>query len=303
MSNKKEESYIGKQRKEFKNALMNRYANMSYAVFDWKGIPDEVPKRYPEKWLYELGMCTMFVPEGWDVPVCLQVAQQSVQKNLYGEPTKWRAVAPVSIHGVTDVDLTDRNAVIIRNDYTYKATRPFVEAIVDQMVNVELAMRMNINAQKVPFIFESPDGLGSLQNKQDFIDMMECEPAYFRNKMGEDVFKIWYSQVPFLGKDFIEVYEAYENRILSYIGAYEEPFEKKERLITGEVDNLNEILDIQLKGRLDERKVACEKFNELFEGFDISVSLGRDQFDSESERTDEDSESEQEDGAGSSDGE
>lgn len=296
----KEESFIQRQRRELKNTLMTRYADMAYGVFEWKNIPKEVPRRYPEKWLYELGMCTMFVPKGWDVPVCLQVSSQDIVRNLYGEPTRWRATAPAQIHGVTDVPLTEENAVLIRNDYAYKASRPFVESVVEQMVNTELTMRMNMNAQKVPFIFESPDGMGSLQNKQDFIDMMECEPAFFRNKMGED-FKIWYSNVPFLGKDFIEVYEAYENRILSYIGAYEEPYEKKERLITGEVDDLHEILDLQLRGRLELREEACERFNELFPGFDISVGLARSKevdYDTE-QGEDEDPESEGEgEGAG-----
>lgn len=262
-------------KQETEGLLSDKYSNMAYAVYEWKGL-DGVPRKYPEHWLYNFGMCTMFVPEGWDRPVCLQVSMQSIEKNLYAEPVKWRAVAPTTVHGVTDVELNDRNAVLIKNDYLARPCRPFVDACVREMSNVESALRLNTNAHKMPFIFESPDGLGALQHKNDFVDLYEGEPVMFKNRLGSDEFKVWYSGVPFLGRDLADLYEYYDNRILSYLGVYESPVsEKKERLITGEVDRVDDIREMQLHGRLEMREDACEKFNELFPDFEVSVQLRR----------------------------
>ena len=40
--------------------------------------------------------------------------------------------------------------------------------------------------------------------------------------------------------------------------------EKKERLVTGEVDSNNELINLNLQARLAPRKEACRQFNELF---------------------------------------
>ena len=48
--------------------------------------------------------------------------------------------------------------------------------------------------------------------------------------------------------------------------------EKKERLVTGETSENNEVINMNLQSMLAPRKEACKKFNELFdENIDVRV--------------------------------
>ena len=152
--------------------LRSQYFNIATNIFKWKDMPDEIPIRYPEKWLYESGMCVFF-----EVPnagyACLPVMTGSIQENMYGEPGKWRAVATGDLAGlVSSIQLDDTNSVLIRNDTMYRATKPYVEVMIKQMINVEITMRLNINAQKNPMWFKCSDE-NVLQKKNDFIEFFE----------------------------------------------------------------------------------------------------------------------------------
>ena len=54
------------------------------------------------------------------------------------------------------------------------------------------------------------------------------------------------------------------NEALTFLGINNIMEEKKERLVTGEVDSNNELINLNLQARLAPRKQACKEFNELF---------------------------------------
>ena len=139
--------------------LNNYYQNIAVSVFKWEGWPEQtmrIPRRQPEKMLYETGCFTIFKhPESGQF-FALPVASMNIQKNAYGEPAEWRAMALGQLAApIGAMKLTPENAVLVRNDDTYSPSKPYVSELVRQLVNVEYTLRLNINAQKVPFAVRS----------------------------------------------------------------------------------------------------------------------------------------------------
>lgn len=254
--------------------LRSQYFNIATNVYKWNNMPDEIPIRYPERWLYENGMCVFLeIPEAGYA--CLPVMTGSIENNLYGEPAKWKAVAVGKYSGiVSDLKLDDKNSVLIRNDFQYRATKPYVEVLIKQLVNVELTMRLNINAQKNP-VWGITSEESALRDKNAFIEFYECEPIQFHQSMSAESLEFFNSGIKYIGNELADTYNVYDYRIMSYLGIDNANVDKKERMLVSEVESKSDKIMMIRNARLEQRKIACEKINEIF-GLDISVECNKD---------------------------
>lgn len=251
------------QVKPLRKALRAYYKNIAIGMFDWDGFNETVPIRYPERWLYENGCCVYCEPDGME-GVLLPVALTNINKNLYGEPAEWRAIGIGEYaNRINSKTLDDTNSVLIRNDQLYENSADYVNYVVEQMINAELTMRMNINANKMPFVFRTNQNT-ALQNKNTFIDIYECEPVMFKEDFAKEEFDILNNNVPFIAPDLAKIYDIYSYRILSYLGVKSIPVEKKERLLVDEIGANDEEKNYIRAARLEQRKIACDKINKLF---------------------------------------
>lgn len=268
-SKKKAYGIFEMMRDQLTAGLVDKYANMAWNVFTWDGFPKAMPRKYPEAWLYRNGLCSVMYPKGSDEAVCLPVAVETIRNNFYGEPTEWR-VMPVAGDMFESINykLTPENAVLIRNCDNYTPTEPYVLTLIDQLVNVEMTMRMNLNALKMPYVFESPDGYSTLQNKNTFMQIMECDPAMFKTGNLGDGVQVHQTGAPVILGDLISTYTEYDARILEYIGVNNIPIEKKERLLVDEVTANEEELNLGIRSRMEQRQVACERMAEVL-GLDV----------------------------------
>lgn len=257
------------QVKPLRKALRAYYKNLAIGMFDWKGFNETIPIRYPERWLYENGQCVYCEPDGME-GVLLPVALTNINKNLYGEPAEWRAVGIGEFASkINSKTLDSSNSVLIRNDQLYENSANYVNYMVEQMINVEMTMRMNINANKMPFMFRGNQNT-ALQNKNTFIDIYECEPVIFKEAFAKDEFEILNNQVPFIADGLSKIYDTYAFRILSYLGVNSIPVEKKERLLVDEVGANNEERSYIKDARLEQRKIACDELKRVF---NLSVTV------------------------------
>ena len=266
---KKKGGILAEMYDELMGTLRSQYFNIATNIFKWKEMPKEIPIRYPERWLYENGMCVFFEhPQAGYV--CLQVATESIQKNVYGEPSSWRCVALGDKSGeLSAMRLDETNSVLIRNDTMYRATKPYVDVMIKQMINVELTMRLNINAQKNPMWIKCSDE-NVLQHKNDFYEFYECQPVFFKDMMSPMNFDFVNPGIKYIGNDLADTYNVYKYRLLAYLGLDNPGVDKKERvLVAEESSNSDEIMMIR-NARMEQREIACEKINDLF-GLNISV--------------------------------
>ena len=269
MGNNEYTKILRTQVKPLRKALRAYYKNIAIGMFDWKGFNDTIPIRYPERWLYTNGCCVYCEPDGME-GVILPVALTNINKNLYGEPAEWRAIGIGDYADkINSKTLDNTNSVLIRNDQLYENSENYVNYMIEQMINVELTMRMNINANKMPFMFRGNQNT-ALQNKNTFIDIYECEPVIFKEAFAKDEFEILNNEVPFIANDLSKVYDTYSFRILSYLGIKSIPLEKNERLLVDEIGANDQEREYIRAARLEQRKVACDELKRIF-NLDIKV--------------------------------
>lgn len=260
---KKNEGILGAMYSDLMGTLRSQYFNIATNIYKWKSMPKEIPIRYPEKWLYENGTCVFFEhPQAGFV--CLQVATESIQKNIYGEPSSWRCVAVGNLAGeLTAIKLDEKNSVLIRNDYMYRPTQPYVDVMIKQMINVELTMRLNINAQKNPMWVKCNDS-NVLDKKNEFYEFYECQPVFFKDSMSPNDFEFINPDIKYIGNDLVDTYNSYRYRLLAYLGLDNPGVDKKERLLVSEEGSNNDEILMIRNARMEQREIASENINDLF---------------------------------------
>ena len=298
MSRNENKSDIQHMKDILRTQLSSYYQNIAVSVFEWEGMPDQVmriPRRQPEKQLYETGCFTMFRHEDSGQFFMLPVASMNIQKNAYGEPSQWRAMALGELAApIGALKLSPENAVLFRNNDTYTPSKPYVEELIKQLVNVEYTLRLNINAQKMPWSMRS-NNYNIISNRNLFRQIYECEPVIYHDDMMTDELELIKTDAPVIMAELNDAYNVYDQRICEFLGIDCVARDKKERLTAEEADANDEKIDSIKKVKLEQRKEGCDLANDLW-GIDLSVKLAdytKDESDSEmKEDTEEDEDGE-----------
>lgn len=259
--------------RQHKNQLMQQYENIAVQMIKWEGLPDEIPKYAPERWLYTQGQATFFKIPSTDLYAILPVAAGSVKLDIYGVPQEWRAFAvgaSPQAELINNTTLNTDNAVIIWANQRHQADTNYVETIVDKMAQLDRTLDINCMLQRKPYVIKTDkNNLLTVQNvlkeitdgKQFLLDGgLELNAC-------TEVFDI---NVPFIGADLSDQYETYHDRILRYFGIDYLPVEKQERMVTDEANANNQELEVRRQTRIVPRQVACDRIKELF-NIDVSV--------------------------------
>lgn len=275
MSKNENKSDIQYMKDILRTQLSSYYQNIAVSVFDWEGMPEQtmrIPRRQPEKQLYENGCFTLFRHEDSGQFFMLPVASMNIQKNAYGEPSQWRAMALGELAGpIGALKLSPENAVLFRNNDTYTPSKPYVEELIKQLVNVEYTLRLNINAQKMPWSFKS-NNYNVISNKNLFRQIYECEPVIFHDDMMTDELELIKTDAPVIMAELNDAYNVYDQRICEFLGIDCVARDKKERLTAEEADANDEKIDSIKKVKLEQRKEGCDLAHDLW-GIDLTVKL------------------------------
>ena len=275
MSRNENKTDIQHMKDILRTQLSSYYQNIAVSVFEWDGMPDQVmriPRRQPEKQLYETGCFTMFRHEDSGQFFMLPVASMNIQKNAYGEPSQWRAMALGELAApIGALKLSPENAVLFRNNDTYTPSKPYVEELIKQLVNVEYTLRLNINAQKMPWSMRS-NNYNIISNKNLFRQIYECEPIIYHDDMMTDELELIKTDAPVIMAELNDAYNVYDQRICEFLGIDCVARDKKERLTAEEADANDEKIDSIKKVKLEQRKEGCDLANDLW-GIDLSVKL------------------------------
>ena len=275
MSRNENKTDIQHMKDILRTQLSAYYQNIAVSVFEWEGMPDQVmriPRRQPEEQLYETGCFTMFRHEDSGQFFMLPVASMNIQKNAYGEPSQWRAMALGELAApIGALKLSPENAVLFRNNDTYTPSKPYVEELIKQLVNVEYTLRLNINAQKMPWSMRS-NNYNIISNKNLFRQIYECEPIIYHDDMMTDELELIKTDAPVIMAELSDAYNVHDQRICEFLGIDCVARDKKERLTAEEADANDEKIDSIKKVKLEQRKEGCDLANDLW-GIDLSVKL------------------------------
>ena len=257
------------------NKNLDMLLSLAINRFRWVNLPETCDARYLEKILHRNGIATLAHEAGQAVPVfnTLQ-AMPNGEYNMYGLPTRWRAVG---YDGLTDYPVNDDNGVLCY--YSYSRISPWnaLEIYARKMTHYERTEDVNLSQQMKPFI-----GIAPQEKRLELVNLLKQveggEPVILGDsglqKLVENVTVID-TKVPIIVEELARGYQNVLNQALLYLGIPHLAFEKGERMIEDEARANTAPTNVMLLDCLNARREFCEKVNEKF-GLDLQVYFSED---------------------------
>lgn len=242
-----------------------------YAIntFQWVNLPNTVDARYMELMLCERGKVCFFQDElvGF---MALPVNEYG-NLNVYNYPTEHQIYAVNGYNKNRNIE----NSVVIYNNYLRLPTVLTLSLYAERLSKIQRTIDVNIGACKTPYIIVATENQRlALENAFNQID--ENKPAlFFTNEMNLDNIKALDLKTPYVSDKLTLLKHDVWNEAMTFLGIENSNTDKKERMITDEVNSNDGQIEASRFNMLDARLEACEKINKMF-GLNISCKFRND---------------------------
>ena len=248
---------------------MDRLTELSLSMFEWVNLPDTVDPRFLELSLFSNGQSVFFKDDvmGFLALDCTLAGGFDV----YRVPSRRRAYA---VNGYNK-ELSKTDSVIIWNNLLRKNTYPTVEMYAFRLYMLDSIIDINANAQKTPILVQASDTQRlTLTNLYKEFD--GNAPVIFGDKnLDINGLKVLNTNAPFVADKIYQLKAKIWNEALTYLGITNINTEKKERMITDEVNKDQGGVIASRYSRLVARQNACKEINRMF-GLNIDVKYRAD---------------------------
>lgn len=237
---------------------------LALSVFEWENLPDSMSARFLENCLYWYGKAAIVKDDTLGIINTKCTPSESL--NIYGEATEYHCYSTGY-----DADFELGDMVYVRNNLEALPTDSTIQIFAQRLYEVERTIDVNIKAQKTP-VFILCDEKQRLTLKNVYEKFDGNEPVIFGKKgLDADDIKTLRTDAPFVADKLEEYKRNVWSEALSFLGINNVMTEKKERLVTGEVEANNQLIDLSAQVMLLTRQLAAEQFNKLYPGHNISV--------------------------------
>jgi hypothetical protein len=249
---------------------LNRLTELAISMFEWKNLPDTVDERYLELHLFETG-CMVYFKDEVIGDLCLDCIVNG-RLDVYGNPLLRRAYSGYNNYQKL---LKYNNSVIIWNNYLHGNSILDVEMFARRLYNIDRIIDINANAQKTPVLLQ-----GSEKQRLTLLNLYKeydgNAPFIFGDKnLDINALKALSTNAPYVCDKLYQLKTQIWNEALTYLGISNINIQKKERLITDEVTRNQGGTIASRYSRLETRRQAVEKINEMF-GTNIEVNYRED---------------------------
>lgn len=241
---------------------LNRLTELSISMFEWKNLPETIDQRFLELSLFTDGQAIFFEDETLGF-LALQMTA-AAPFDVYRIPIRRRAYA---VNGYQrNLDNTD--SVIIWNNYLHNNSILDVRQFARRLYNLDRIIDVNANAQKTPVLVQ-----GSQEQRMTLLNLYKeydgNAPVIFGDKgLDANGLKSIKTDAPYIADKIYQLKTDIWNEALTYLGISNVSVQKKERMITDEVQRAQGGTIASRYSRLQSRREACEKINDMF-GLDI----------------------------------
>lgn len=249
----------------------NRLTELSVSMFEWENVPEEIDVRFLELTLFQDGKAVFFRDEDMDEYLALKCAVNG-GFNVYGIPVNRRAYSPTNGY---QKQLTEKDSVIIWNNYLHKNSILEVKNFARRLYNLDRIIDVNANAQKTPvLVLAEPEQRLTMLNL--YKEMDGNAPVIFGDKnLDLQNIRAINTEAPYIADKLYQLKTQIWNEALTYLGISNTNITKKERMITDEVvRNMGGVIASRYS-RLDSRRKAVEEINKMF-GLNIEVNYKED---------------------------
>ena len=250
---------------------LNRLKLIATSLFTWKGLDDVAgfgASRFLELVLYENGRAC-FIKDKEKGFLALRV-NPSDKLNVYMLPEK---VIAWSL-GYNKNYLFD-DVIYIMNNNLEIPTSQSLQLFAYRLYETERTIDTNLIAQKTPVLIEG-DTKTILTLKNVYMQYSGNTPFIFGNKQFDisNKLNVLKTDAPYLIDKLEDHKHEIWNEALTYLGIDNANTDKKERLITSEVESNDDLINYYLNCFYKTRKDACDRINEKY-NLNIELSLNK----------------------------
>lgn len=245
-----------------------RIRSLALSCFEWSGLPDNIPARFIEKTLFELGRIAFFRKTDTNKIMAAKVSDTGML-NFYDVPLNYRVYGSPSFNQ----DVAADECVILRNNYDAIPTIQPIILFVNRLTEAERSIDVNVKAQKTPVVVTTDEkSLATMRNI--FAQYTGDEPVIYIDKsLAENKgLKFIFPQVPYVTDKLMIYKRQIWNECMTFLGINNSNTEKKERMITDEARSNNQLIKVSASTMLLTRQEAAEQANKLF-GCNIKVEM------------------------------
>lgn len=249
---------------------LNRLTELAISMFEWKNLPDTVDARYLELHLFETG-CMVYFKDEVIGDLCLDCIVNG-RLDVYGNPLLRRAYSGYNNYQKL---LKYNNSVIIWNNYLHGNSILDVEMFARRLYNIDRIIDVNANAQKTPVLLQ-----GTEKQRLTLLNLYKeydgNAPFIFGDKnLDINSLKAFSTNAPYVCDKLYQLKTQIWNEALTYLGISNINILKKERMITDEVTRNQGGTIASRYSRLESRRQAVEKINDMF-GTNIEINYRED---------------------------
>ena len=243
----------------------NELMLIAKSIYEWVGLPDNMNEKWIENYLFSEGKC-LFFKDDIRGHMITSLAPNG-RFNVYNEET---IVRPHAIDYFGESLMNGEDCVVIRNNDESLPTYESVLLFAYKLAQVERTIQVNIEAQKTPVIVECNE-----KERNSYRNFMkqrnDNEPLIMvSDKMNTNGIKVHDLKAPPVFKELELQKHMIWNEAMTFMGLNNSNQDKKERMVTNEVEANNEQVEGCLNAGLKAREHACREINRIF-GTNISV--------------------------------
>lgn len=247
----------------------NRLTELSISMFEWKNLPPTIDERFLELALFGDGMAVFFEDEA--IGYLALRTMIGGHLDVYNIPSIRTAYASNGYHR----QLGEDNSVIIFNNMLHTNSMLDVDMFARRLYNLDRIIDVNANAQKTPVLIKCTESQ-RLTLKNLYMKYDGNEPVIFADSdLTPNALQVLKTDAPFLADKLYILKTQLWNEALTYLGISNLNVQKKERLISDEVMRNQGGTIASRYSRLNARRQACEKINEMF-GLNIECNYRED---------------------------
>lgn len=238
---------------------------IALSLFEWEGLPDSCNARFLELTLFTYGRALFIYDD--KIGYLNMRCTPSGTFNNYDEPIAYTAYSTI-YHEMFDSD----KCVLVRNNYLQRPTDDSVKLFATRLTEAERTIDVNIKAQKTPVLIrcDDKDRLSMLNLYKDYDGNI---PVIMGSKsLNVEGLKVLKTDAPFIADKLQDYKHQIWDEALTFLGVDNANTDKRERLITDEVEANNQVIAINAESMLLARQEACEQINKMY-GLNVSVKI------------------------------
>lgn len=252
----------------FTDYLM-RMQKIATSMFEWQNLPETMDERFLERSLYYDGQAALLWSSKYSAYINTR-ACNSGKLNIYGLPVKINCYSydfneQRLLYSSPGAEGRTKNeeCILVLNNRERLPSITTVYLFARRLAEAQRTCDVNVAAQRTPVVITTTENQ-RLTLKNAYKQVEDNTPVIFAGKgINPDDIKALKTEAPFVAEKVMEYKRLIWNEFLTYLGVNNLE-RKKERLVSDETEQNNEVINFNLQSFLIPRQQAAKEFNEKY---------------------------------------